>query len=70
MTAETWLTLAGVAGVWLLACSAVSVGVFLGMAALQRRVLGQDAAALRKHEAAQAALAEIARRRAEEGAAA
>ena len=39
------LTLAAVAGVWLLLCSACAVGVFLGMAALHCRVLRADQAA-------------------------
>ena len=36
------LTLAAVAGVWLLLCSACAVGVFLGMAALHYRALRAD----------------------------
>ena len=48
------LTLAAVAGVWLLACSACAVGVFLGMAALHYRVLRaeRDQAAAQAQEGA------------------
>ena len=44
------LTLAAVAGVWLLLCSAVAAGVYLGMLTLHVRVARQEPAAARAAE--------------------